>query len=434
MDISFQPGDPVLDLMGSQGSNGTLASEHWIQRTEQDIINKVVSGQGEGHYYLLIGEKGTGKSSMLLEAMRKTDGEGASIFEAHSDPEVFRVRLGKALDFQYNEDYIGALFSIRGPRDTTALLDIERALDKLERVALRRRQRTGKPVVLIINSLHLLRNDDDGNDLVELLQHRAETWAAANVVTVVFNSDEYWVYERLKRYATRLEVIPVLDLPKAQALETIKNHRRLHFDEEVSPDVLNQVHNAVGGRLAFLSQVSKAEDMLKKCQEIHDAEKQWFLNQCWILGDFDDDVMDQQKYASAALLLAKALVDIDTELNGPDPLSSERKMPFIPLHKARELMTRADFIRKYEQRNFFKIDVNGMVRPDSITMLNAFREICLAPGFDEHLQTTLDRIDAVESLGRTRELVAKDLVLGGKYRMKQAKGETVVDLEGKKES
>lgn len=80
--------------------------------------------------------------------------------------------------------YIGSLFSIRGPRDTTALLDIERALNKLEKVALRRRKKVGKPLVLIINSTHLLRDDDDGRDLLELVQQRAEQWAASNLVTI----------------------------------------------------------------------------------------------------------------------------------------------------------------------------------------------------------------------------------------------------------
>ena len=81
--------------------------------------------------------------------------------------------------------YIGSLFSIRGPRDTTALLDIERALNKLEKVALsRRKSSNGKPLIVIVNSMHLVRNDDDGRDLLEALQQRAEQWAASNLVTM----------------------------------------------------------------------------------------------------------------------------------------------------------------------------------------------------------------------------------------------------------
>jgi hypothetical protein len=89
------------------------------------------------------------------------------------------------LDAQVTDcSYIGSLFSIKGPRDTTALLDIERAFNKLEKVALDRRKAVGRPLILIINSTHLLRDDDDGRDLLELIQQRAEQWAASSLVTV----------------------------------------------------------------------------------------------------------------------------------------------------------------------------------------------------------------------------------------------------------
>lgn len=79
--------------------------------------------------------------------------------------------------------YIGSLFSIRGPRDTTALLDIERAFNKLEKVALARRKKGTTPLILIINSTHLVRDDHDGQDLLEMIQQRAEQWAASGLVT-----------------------------------------------------------------------------------------------------------------------------------------------------------------------------------------------------------------------------------------------------------
>lgn len=79
--------------------------------------------------------------------------------------------------------YIGSLFSIRGPRDTTALLDIERAFNKLEKVALARRKNGTPPLILIVNSAHLVRDDHDGQDLLEMIQQRAEQWAASGLVT-----------------------------------------------------------------------------------------------------------------------------------------------------------------------------------------------------------------------------------------------------------
>jgi hypothetical protein len=291
MERAFEPGDPVLDIAGS--ANSALPSsqsedinddaddedrDHWILRHEQDTIDRIVSGKDRGSYHLLIGEKGTGKSSMLLDSMAKIDGEGVSMFEAHADIEIVRLRLGKALDFEFHEDNIGSLFSIRGPRDATALLDIERAFNKLDKVAMARRQKVGRPLVLIINSVHLLRDDEDGRDVLELIQQRAEQWAASNLCTVVLNSDDYWVYERLKNYATRLKVHPVRDLPKPAAIQALKNYRKRYHNEDVPIKELEEVYDQVGGRLTFLSRVARSRHMQETCAHILKTEKTWFLN------------------------------------------------------------------------------------------------------------------------------------------------------------
>ena len=322
MERAFKSGDPVLELAatGKQMPTSIASAQHsdndethWILRDEQAKVDAIVNGTDTGHYHLLIGEKGTGKSSMLLDAMKKVNGEGASMFEAHADLEIFRVRLGKALDFEFHEDYIGSYFSERGPRDSTALLDIERAFNKLEKVALRRRKSVGRPLVLIINCIHLLRDDEDGQDLLELLQQRAEQWAASNLITMVFNSDDYWVYEKLKLLSSRMEVTSITDLPKAQAIAALAKYRQKYFKETPRPEILIEVYNRVGGRLTFLNRVARSKDMLTTCEDIIDIERRWFLNQCGILGrTMDDDVMDQQKYAVGHFALSRLAVSTDT--------------------------------------------------------------------------------------------------------------------------
>lgn len=420
MNKAFEPGDPVLDLAAPtpsakiqavQDGDGQDSGEQWIERPEQMLIDDIIGGRKKGRYYLIIGEKGTGKSSMIIEAMRKVNGDGISMFEAHADLEIFRIRLGKALNYEFHEDYIGSLFSVRGPRDTTALLDIERAFNKLEKIALQRRSKKQSPIILIINCTHLIRDDEDGRDLLELMQQRAEAWAASNLMTMVFNSDDYWVYERLKRYATRMEVLPILDLPKDRAMAALSSARlRFYPGQKADSEILEKVYNSVGGRISYLSRVAKSKDMLMMCEKINEAEKTWFLNRCGILGEsMDDDVMDQQKYASAAMVLARALVEKAKEMELTYHPDRGHILPEFPLYKAREIMTRADFIQMYDHDNIFTIDSNANVRADSIPMMNAFKEICAEPGFDKYLEDTLDRISAIESLNRTRELTLKDL-------------------------
>ncbi|KAI5298165.1 hypothetical protein KEM55_003734 [Ascosphaera atra] len=294
LDNAFNPGDPVLDLIGEVPP----LNEQWIGLEEQEVVNQIIDGDMSGHYYLLVGPKGAGKTSMITEAMRRNHGDRASLVEAHGDTEIFRLRLGKALDYEFHEDYIGSLFSIRGPRDTTALLDIERAFNKLEKLAVQRRNRDGKPLVLVINACHLIKKDDVGQDLLELLQQRAEQWAASRLVTMVFNSDDYWIYERLKNHANRMHVVPVRDLPKEHSLRALQMYRKLYWKEESSFELLQQVYEKVGGRVSYLDRVAKSKDMLAACEKIKQAEKTWFLNKAWILGsEMDDDVMDQQKWA-----------------------------------------------------------------------------------------------------------------------------------------
>jgi hypothetical protein len=428
MENAFREGDPVLELAASgkevprDPSRREIAESEddynrWIERDEQEKINMIVSGEIKGRYHLLLGEKGTGKSSMLIEAMSKINGEGCSMMEAHSDLEVFRVRLGRCLDFEYHEDNIGSLFSIRGPRDAGAILDIERAFNKLEKVALRRRARLQRPLILIINQAHLIRDDGDGRDLLELIQQRAEQWAASNLATVIINSDKYWVFERLKHHSTRMEVHQIKDLTKDRAVQALRNYRMKYWKEKPDYNVLEEVYDKIGGRLTFLNRVAKSEDMLAKCDHICEMEKIWFLNNCAILGEeMDDDVMDQQKYASTAMVLANALYKLYTDMDSTYDPKTGHILPEIPLHRARFIMTRSDFIRQHHELSIFAIDSHAMVRADSVPMQRAFNELCSEPGFEAFLEATLDRIGAIESLGRTKELTFKDLWDGGKYR------------------
>ena len=101
---------------------------------------------------------------------------------------------------------------------------------------------------------------------------------------------EYRVYERLKQYASRLEVISIKDLEKKEAVSAIQKYRERYHCETLPDSRAEEIYDKVGGRLAFLSRVAKSKDMLAMCDEIIENEKTWLLNQCGLLGmDMDDD-------------------------------------------------------------------------------------------------------------------------------------------------
>jgi len=288
-----------------------VEKEYWVPRAEQVEVDNIVNGTTRGRYHLVIGERGTGKRALLLEAMIRVNGDGIAMLEAHNDLEVFRTRLGKAIDYEFHEDYIGGLFSIRGPRDSTPLLDIERALNQMEKVALSMRKRRHKPLLMIINNIHLFKEDDGARSLLEILQQRAEIWASNELVTVVFTSDEHWTLERLIPHATNMNVMNIKDVRKDVVVDALRRYRSRFHGQNVPQSILDQIFALVGGRLIFLNQVAKSNDMLETSRHINRREKSWFLNQCWILGDsMDDDVEEQQKFCVSlpSLFIMKQLL------------------------------------------------------------------------------------------------------------------------------
>ncbi|CAK9441050.1 uncharacterized protein LODBEIA_P49190 [Lodderomyces beijingensis] len=444
MNSAFEKGDPAAQIAMHKKTHDeksdSAVNDHWVQRPQQQLLDEIIAGKIIGRYFLMIGEKGTGKTSLIMEAMKKVHGHNVAIFDAHADPEIFRIRLGRALNYTFNEDYIGSLFSIRGPRDTTALLDIERAFSKLEELAIERVNKTERPLIMIINNCHLIKENEEGVKLLELLQQKAEALSGAGLLTILFNSDDYWVYEKLKQLGTRLELINVRDLNRLETVNALKfiRHRFFPSDNFLSDSVCNAVYDLIGGRPQHITQVARHNDIIKACHEIIDREKTWYLNQCGLLGSgMDDDVMESGKFSSSAMLLMKEFVEMDrkrmntliTSENGTND-SEDHHLPTLPLWRARQIMTRADYIQKYDNLNIFTIDSESRVRADSVPMMRAFHEIASQPHFDQILEDTMDRVADIESLGRTREIVLKDLNLGGHYVWsKEDRNDTTMKIE-----
>lgn len=473
MDHAFQKGDPAYLLAvhnktnrrstmdstnveynkrGEERGNGDGddLSEHWVTRPQQKLIDDIISGKIRERYFLLVGEKGTGKTTLIMEAMKKIQGSNVAVFDAHADPEIFRIRLGKALNFAYNEDYIGSLFSIRGPRDTTALLDIERAFNKLEELAIKRRVdgKSDLPFIMIINNLHLIKENEEGVKLLELLQQKAESLSGSLLVTMIFSSDDYWIYEKLKRLGTRLELINVRDFNRQETISVLKFIRGKFFPPLQRPDLTlddlrcNQIYDLIGGRPQHINQVARHENVIKACHEIIDREKTWFLNQCGLLGEvMDDDVMEFGKFSLSAMLLMRELVEMDRQrmntlissLPDVENLYKDHHLPELPLWRSRQIMTRSDYIQQYDNLNIFTVDLDSRVRADLVPMMRAFHEIASQPHFDKLLSQTVERVADIESIGRTREVVMKDLVCGAAYNVEKQDGQFVVGIIKKKD-
>lgn len=83
--------------------------------------------------------------------------------------------------------------------------------------------------------------------------------------------------------------------------------------------------------------------------------------------------------------------------------------PSIPWGEARQVMTRPDYVLPLDHLNLIQIDRHHSIRAQSMPLLRAFAKVALDdPEFEDRLERVMDRVSAIESLLRTKELVWKD--------------------------
>ena len=95
---------------------------------------------------------------------------------------------------------------------------------------------------------------------------------------MIFNSDDYWVYEKLKQLGTRLELINVRDFNRMETINALKFVRHRYFPklEKLDDELCNAVYDLIGGRPQHITQVARHRDIMKACHQIIDRKRHGF--------------------------------------------------------------------------------------------------------------------------------------------------------------
>nr|CAG8649416.1 3295_t:CDS:2 [Entrophospora candida] len=332
---------------------------NYLEKDEYKSLFHAISGDTKGIYYLLVGENGTGKSQIVFQAMDKCNQFGIVFCEAHSNPEIFKVRLGRSLNYTYREDYIGGLFAREAPERGSALLDIEKALNVVEEAAYKYKGKYDKPLVLIINNIHSLKDDEDGEDMLELLQQRAESWASSG-------TDD-----------SHMEVIKVHDLNKDEAIEFLKDKRNGREPEEVLEKIVDE---CVGGRLLYLNKLAKADDvdLFEAANRLKEEQKTWLINLIGLIPNFDGLEIESQRYAVAAWKLIRELVRSPTKT--------------ISIIEGRSIIGNSRYLKKLDHDGIIMIDQDNQIKPDSQISYDIFEEMIESPDFNKILKKVDQRL------------------------------------------
>lgn len=88
-------------------------------------------------------------------------------------------------------------------------------------------------------------------------------------------------------------MLSVYDLDNKEAIQASINIRRNSKCEKETVETVREAVSIVGGRLSYLSRVSKARDMLEMAHHLKTVEREWLLSRIGLITDCDDDVMDE---------------------------------------------------------------------------------------------------------------------------------------------
>ena len=109
------------------------------------------------------------------------------------------------------------------------------------------------------------------------------------------------------RNASRMHVVSVYDLDNKEAIQISLNMRRNSKCERETIEAVREAVSIVGGRLSYLSRVSKARDMLEMAKHLKTVERGWLLSRIGLIEDCDGGVMDE-----ARIITEPAFTNINT--------------------------------------------------------------------------------------------------------------------------
>jgi hypothetical protein len=173
-------------------------------------------------------------------------------------------------------------------------------------------------------------------------------------------------------------VVSITDLDEQEAIHATarmrKDSRAAKTGATHTHEDLKSVVDLVGGRLSYLSKVTKSREMTEMARHLLAIEKANLLSKIGLIEDCDDDVMDEQKWASCSWLLLQEFVKMRKEQEKEVEEALEKglmsaadvkdlPMPAIPYWKCRQLMTRADFLEELDRQNIIAVDVRPL-KPD----------------------------------------------------------------------
>ncbi|CAF0902159.1 unnamed protein product [Adineta ricciae] len=231
------------------------------RRTLLDQLIKIVTPAPDklvSSYYIVLGEHGVGKSTLIRQAAREV-GPGVVYVDVPSNVEKFGFAFARAIRFNFKEHIRLSTWieskMFGSPPDDGKEASWERVLQTFEKYALNYKKKYGSVPVLIFDSCDSLANKDP--KMLEILQDTAKTaiddsaWITV-FITSVGNAPEQM--EGRSSITRASSFIEISDLTKDEAMTYLIEKRGL------SKDMAQSIYDLFGGRIKSLQNAASKLD------------------------------------------------------------------------------------------------------------------------------------------------------------------------------
>ncbi|CAF1416092.1 unnamed protein product [Adineta ricciae] len=231
------------------------------RRTLLDQLIKIVTPVPDklvSSYYIVLGEHGSGKSTLIRQAAREV-GPGVVYVDVPSNVEKFGFAFARAIRFNFKEHIRLSTWieskMFGSPPDDGKEASWERVLQTFEKYALNYKKKYGSVPVLIFDSCDSLANKDP--KMLEILQDTAKTaiddsaWITV-FITSVGNAPEQM--EGRSSITRASSFIEISDLTKDEVMTYLIEKRGL------SKEMAQSIHDLFGGRMKSLQNAASKLD------------------------------------------------------------------------------------------------------------------------------------------------------------------------------